>query len=68
MMGIANIHDLYFYYKDLPFVSQNTFDDLQLLALHHLQIVDVYQKYRDGMLKQRVFHRWKRFLDQRKTI
>ena len=59
MMGIANVHDLYFYYKDFPFGSRNSFDDLQLFVLHRLHVVDVYQKYRDGILKQKIFYTWK---------
>lgn len=65
IFGIANAHDVYMYYKDFPFVSRNTVDDFQLLVLHQLYIIDLGQKYNDGMLKQKMFQRWLDFVGQK---
>lgn len=62
VFGIANAHDVYLYYKKFPFGNRNTVDDLQLLVLHHLHIIDLGQKYNDGVLKQKTFQRWVEFM------
>ena len=52
IMGIANIHDLYNYYQDFPFVTRNSFDDFQLLVLDRMNVIDIKKKYEEGVRAQ----------------
>lgn len=62
-MGIANAHDVYYCYKDFPFIKSSGFNVTlsiaQLMILDYFNIIDMNKKYMDGRMKQIAFHVWR---------